>query len=357
LLERRQLLLAGGAGFNMLGENPPNERQNRVIFLSDGLATVGITGQDQIISMATGFITKGIGLTTVGVGNSFDVNLMRGLAERGAGNFYFVEDAAAATEVFTDELEYFMAPLAMDLRIEAKASDGWDFKSVIGTKLWTAAPKTGSMSVPAVFLASRVDQQPDPNGGRRGGGSMIFIQMEPHTNSAGRVAELTLSYRAPNQTERVTQTIVVDYDRDPSEMLEEPYLSYPAMSERYAMYNMFLGFKLATHYAQSNYSCASAVLTTIRRNAQSWGERYTGDPDIAADMMLMDQFISNLATKGAPQVELSSCPAADQPYPDDLGGYGDDTYAHSHCSAGKASPSWLVLLGVVLLVVRRRRRR
>ena len=79
-----------------IGEYPSNERQNRVIFLSDGLATVGNTSQQAIVQMATGYIERGIGLTTIGVGDSFDVLLMRGLAEFGAGNFYFVEDAAAA---------------------------------------------------------------------------------------------------------------------------------------------------------------------------------------------------------------------------------------------------------------------
>ncbi len=48
--------------------------------------------------MTDGFVEQGIGLTTIGVGLSFDVALMRGLAEHGAGNFYFLEDAAAATE-------------------------------------------------------------------------------------------------------------------------------------------------------------------------------------------------------------------------------------------------------------------
>ena len=78
------------AGLQLLGDSPENEKQNRVIFLSDGLATVGTTSQQAIIEMATSHIVRGIGLTTIGVGNDFDVELMRGLAERGAGNFYFV---------------------------------------------------------------------------------------------------------------------------------------------------------------------------------------------------------------------------------------------------------------------------
>lgn len=351
------------AGFTMLGESPPNERQNRIIFLSDGLATVGNTSQPAIIQMATDYIARGIGLTTIGVGNDFDVTLMRGLAERGAGNFYYVEDANAATEVFTEELKYFLSPLALDIRIEARTdASRWEMKSVVGSTLWSAGPSLGKMDVPAVFLASRVSQDPNPTtGGRRGGGSMIFIQLAPHTTAVGKVADLTLSYRVPNSTERITQTVTLDYALDPQVTPESPYLSYPEMHERYAMYNMFLGFRLATDYAQRDYNCASAVLRQLRTTAQTWGEQYTSDDDIAADLALADKFLANLRAKGASEgTELASCPNANNPYPDDPNPYPEDSYPGDHvhaCSAGGSPRGWLLVLGVALLAVRRRRRR
>lgn len=341
------------AGFEMLGENPPNERQNRVIFLSDGLATVGITQQSRIIEMATGYISRGIGLTTVGVGDSFDVELMRGLAEQGAGNFYYVEDGTAADEVFTEELDFFMSPLAMDVQIEAIAASDWDFREVVGTKLWQADTRRGDMAIPAVFLASRTSQEPGT--GRRGGGSMVFIRLEPHTNRAGKIADLELSYRLPGSTERVTQTITLDYDRDPQEHLDEPNLSYPQMAERYAMYNMFLGLHLATQYAETDYHCAAATLTALRTNASTWAEKYTSDPDIAADLELVDMFLGNLDDRGALRsTELATCPSADNPYPPDDGYYHGEQ-GRAHCSTGRANAGWLLILGVLLVAVRRRR--
>jgi len=72
--------------------------------------------------MADGYLADGMSLTTIGVGLEFDVNLMRGLAEHGAGNFYFLEDAAAVTEVFVDEIDYFTAPLATSVDFEVTPS-------------------------------------------------------------------------------------------------------------------------------------------------------------------------------------------------------------------------------------------
>lgn len=351
------------AGFTMLGESPPNEKQNRVIFLSDGLATVGNTSQSAIIQMATQYIARGIGLTTIGVGNDFDVTLMRGLAERGAGNFYYIEDASAATEVFTEELNYFLSPLALDVKIEARTdATRWEMKSVVGSTLWTAGPSYGTMNIPAVFLASRISQTPPPPGGRRGGGSMIFIALDAHTNITGKVADLTLSYRPPNSVERLTQTVTLDYNLPPQETPETPYLSYPEMSERYAMYNMFLGLKRATEYAVDNYHCSAAVLAQLRRVAQTWGEQYSSDDDIAADLVLVDKFLANLRTRGANELtELATCPAngsgggGGSPYPHGDGGLPSMAEPHVHgCSTGRGG-GWLLLLGVALVAIRRRR--
>jgi Ca-activated chloride channel homolog len=345
------------AGLNLLGDVPESETQNRVIFLSDGLATVGNTSQEAIIGMATDKIRTGIGLTTIGVGNDFDVELMRGLAERGAGNFYFVEDASAANEVFTEELDFFMEPLALDLQIDATAAQGWNFREVTGTKLWAAADRTGTMQVPAVFFASRTSQGGEQ--GRRGGGSMIFVNLEPTSAAPGKVATVTLSYRLPNSAERITHEVVLDYDRDPTEDLADPHLSYAEMSERYAMYNIFLGLRLATEYSVANYGCAAAALTATRDAAIAWAENHEGDPDVSADIVLMEQFLANLRARGAQaDTSLASCPNADNPYPgDDHGGYGNDVgYQPMACSAGRANAGWLLVLGALGLVIRRRRR-
>ena len=345
-------------GFQMIGESPKNEKQNRVIFLSDGLATAGNTSRPAIMDMAKGWITHGIGLTTIGVGRDFDVDLMRGLAENGAGNYYFLEDGSAATEVFTDELDYFMSPLALDIKIEATSGTGWTFSEVVGSRLFTAYGNKGSMSIPAVFLASRTSQM--PTNGRRGGGSMIFIHLEPTGDASSKVADLKISYRPPGSTERITDTVSLDYAADPLETPADPYLSGTEMAERYAMYNLYLGLRQATKSYDVN--CAAAALLATRSNAVAWNERHA-DPDTAEDLKLIDQYLSNLRTYGATAetpATLGTCPQAQDPYYPEPGynGYGDDTAQPvMMCSAGsRGHASWLVILGAAVFAMRRRRR-
>lgn len=345
-------------GFDLLGEYPSNVRQNRVIFLSDGLATVGNTSQASIMEMARQWIGKGIGLTTIGVGNDFDVALMRGLAENGAGNYYFLEDGAAAGEVFTEELDFFMTPLALDIEIEAIAGSGWTLGEVVGSSIWQAGQTRGSMSIPAAFVASRTSQEPGE--GRRGGGSMIFIHLEPTAQADTKIADLRLTYRAPGATDTITQNVELDYAADPLETPEDPYLSGAEMAERFAMYNLFLGFRAATN--SYDKSCAAAALLATRANAVAWNERHA-DPDIDADLVLLDQFVANLRASGATyERELSGCETAEDPYGEPDYYDGHDDYPHGHhghsygcASVSKGQTGWLFLLGATVFVARRRR--
>src|SRR5678815_948665 len=299
-------------GFALLGDAPPSERQNRVIFLSDGNATAGDTSPAHIMQMANDRVQRGIGLTTIGVGNDFDVGLMRGLAEQGAGNFYFLEDPTAATEVFTEEIDTFMQPIALDVRLEAVAGPGYHFDEVIGSHLWSEGANRGTMQIPAVFVASRTSQ--GGGQGRRGGGSMIFIHMTPVAGNTGRIAGITLSFRTPGSPERISQTVNLDYASDPAHTPEETYLSMPEMAERFAMYNMFLGIRAATQ--SYDLGCAVAVLNATRAGAVAWNRTHE-DPDTTADVMLLDQYLANLREHGAnPGSEraVSTCPSATDPY-------------------------------------------
>jgi Ca-activated chloride channel homolog len=343
-------------GFALLGDAPPSERQNRVIFLSDGNATAGDTSPVHIMQMASDRVQRGIGLTTIGVGIDFDVNLMRGLAEQGAGNFYFLEDPAAATEVFTEELDTFMQPIALDVRLETVAGAGYHFDEVVGSRLWSAGPNRGAMQIPAVFVASRTSQ--GGGQGRRGGGSMIFIHMTPMAGGTGRVASMTLSYRTPGSPERLSQTVTLDYARDPAVTPDEPYLSAPEMAERFAMYNMFLGIRAATESPDPD--CAIAVLESTRAGAAAWNRSHE-DPDIAADLMLVAQYLENLRARGAVgERSVATCPSANDPYePIDFEPQPIDTVDdypnHWACSTGGGAGGLPVLLAALAAIRLRRR--
>jgi Ca-activated chloride channel homolog len=285
---------------------------------------------------------------------------MRGLAEQGAGNFYFLEDAAAAAEVFQQELDFFVAPIALEVRVEAEAGAGWSFGEAIGARTWQGDGRHGSMKLPAVFVASRTSNDPDPEtGGRRGGGSMLYVRLVPVGDGNGAIASFTLRYRLPDSGEVITETVSLAYPHAPSETPASTYLSAPEMAKRYAMYNVFLGLRLATRSYDAG--CAAAALRATREGAVAWNAE-RADPDLDADVELIDLYLANLAAHDsaaiAAETALDSCPGADDPYGDDAGwGYGHDHHHGGlyHCAAG-GSPSALVVIALAgVLGVRRRR--
>lgn len=332
-------------------------RESRVIMLSDGNPTTGIIHTDQILEMADAYIADGIGVTTIGMGLDFNIELMKGLAEKGAGTFYFLEDPSAITEVFTQELDYFVTPIAYDVNVEVRSGAGYTLGEVVGTSFWTTESYGGELSIPTLFLASRVSAE-DPDPGRRGGGSSFFVQMVPRTELGGvedlnLVAEVTLTYRLPGTTELLEQTIRVQNPGDPGAEVENPYYTHQAIEKNYAVYNVYLGLREACRLAEESHDYSLWVLERLEETTRRWNEE-RNDEDIAADLELIAQFKANLEAKGATPVEPGTI--------DEQHYYGNDVVVQPFgCSAAPAgsgsSLGWILLLVCGLLVAGSLRRR
>ncbi len=337
------------------------ERQNRVLLMSDGIPTAGITDEGAILGMAEQYVSDGVGLTTIGVGLDFNVDLMRGLAERGAGSFYFLESPQAIAEVFGEELDYAMEPLALDVAVEVAADPRWQLGEVIGTRYWNGSSTEGGVTLPAVFVASRTSDQPGEYG-RRGAGGALFVSMAPIAGNpwkaTGPVADIALSYRLPGSSEIITQRVAVASEA--SSEASDPWLSAESMAEHYAMYSMYRGLREATRQAEWSYACAAAALDQLDRKADTWNQE-AADEDIDADRALIARFRANLAALGAAPVGGDYAASCGDGGDGGYDGYGDDTvyrdgpYACS--AAGSGRGSWLLMLAALLAVVHLRRRR
>jgi Ca-activated chloride channel family protein len=343
----------------MAAKNLDIERESRVVLLSDGNSTAGPADAD-VATLTDTYVGEGIGLTTIGVGDDFNVSLMRGLAERGTGNFYFVEDAQAVTEVFTQELEYFVSAIALDLQVEVESDPSHVFGEVLGTSRWeTGDERFGSMKVPALFLASRKSDTPDPEG-RRGGGSSLFIAMNPQTGQfqTDKMATVRARYRMPGAEEFIeTEVSVENPFRDAAPAAG--YASHEGMLEAYAMYNMFLGLRAGSAMAQESYDCALDIVESLRETAIAWNQA-APDEDIAADIELVEIFKANLVDEGAAAGRAIVCEydlyESGVYEAQDPGFYQDDPYLHEPmaCSAGSAGQAGPLGIALLLLAMARR---
>ncbi|MBK9072447.1 MAG: VWA domain-containing protein [Myxococcales bacterium] len=90
---------------------------NRVILLSDGLANVGVTDPSVIASVAGTAADRGIRITTVGVGDDYNEDLMETIAESGRGAYYYVQRAADLESVFAREISSLSGTIASNVEL------------------------------------------------------------------------------------------------------------------------------------------------------------------------------------------------------------------------------------------------
>ena len=108
-------------GYQMAAENFQPEAVNRIILCSDGVANTGTTSAEALLRDIRAYAERGIYLTTIGfgMGNYNDV-LMEKLADGGDGQYFYVDDWAAAREVFLENLTGILQPIARDAKVQVE---------------------------------------------------------------------------------------------------------------------------------------------------------------------------------------------------------------------------------------------
>ncbi len=289
-------------------------RQNRVILLSDGLATAGITQGERILGLASAYGERDLGLTTIGLGSEFDVELMRGLSEQGAGSFYFVEDPQAIDEVFVEEANSFLVPLARRVEIDLDIFAGYDLRRVYGTKQFEIVGNSAFVEIPTLQIAHRSSASEQENG-RRGGGGAILVELLPTGDAPQSVGDLNFVYDKPDGSGAVTQEVKVLSPLDPWETPVGGHFEHGSVEKGFVMLNLYVGFQMAAERAKAGDDAgALAVLNSLEQNVGGW-ESENPDADIEDDLVYVRLFIENLrARNGGTQ---SPSPVSPEPWPAD----------------------------------------
>jgi len=104
----------------------------KLILISDGLANKGITDSTRLSTMASVAVEKEFSVSTVGVGNDFNEQLMTAIADSGAGNYYYLENPMAFAEVFQKEFGYAKTTVATNVSISLQLGNGLSLVDAAG---------------------------------------------------------------------------------------------------------------------------------------------------------------------------------------------------------------------------------
>jgi len=284
------------AGYDAVYAHADPGFQNRVILLSDGQASAGIQSPDAMLTLTETYARFGYPMTTIGMGTSFDVDLMRDLAEAGAGSFYYLENPNAVEEVFIEEVSYFLVPLAQDVSIQLDAGDAWSVAGVYGTKQVETTTDSATIEIPTLQIAHRTSVS-DNEGGRRGGGGAILVELRPgFTTTDGEVGDLTLTYQEPATGDLIEQTVSITTPFDAPVSPADGYFEDDQVEKAFVALNILAGFTLAAEAAlEGDFEAGLGVLIPLRINVQSWLDEHE-DSDIEDDLQYVGLFIDNLRT-------------------------------------------------------------
>ena len=169
------------AGIDILVSASQHTNAAKVILISDGLANKGLTDVRVLSDIAAVAVEKEFAVSTVGVGIDFNEYLMTAIADRGTGNYYFLENPAAFAEIFQREFYNTRTAAVSGVKVQIPMNSGITLVDAAG---YPITVQNGQM----VFY---------PGNLRSGQTRKLFLTLKVPTNSQKSFGldKIILSYR------------------------------------------------------------------------------------------------------------------------------------------------------------------
>jgi Ca-activated chloride channel family protein len=137
----RDLLLAAKSDF----------RVNRLVLISDGQPTEGVTDFEGLTAIVRDVRSMGVSVSSIGVGDDFNEQLMEAIAEVGAGAYAYLQDASQLASIFQKDLNAAGTQVARGVALGFRVPAGVRLQRVLGYSQVTRAFE-GSTEVVSVAM-------------------------------------------------------------------------------------------------------------------------------------------------------------------------------------------------------------
>lgn len=108
------------------------EKVNRIILLSDGNANVGPSKPTDLAKLGKELREEGQNVSTVGLGDDYNEDLMTALAEASHANYYYVKNVEKLPSIFAEELGTVKSVVARNVKVTISLPEGVKPKAVLG---------------------------------------------------------------------------------------------------------------------------------------------------------------------------------------------------------------------------------
>lgn len=181
--------------FSQIDSASAEGQTKRIILVTDGLANRGVTDAGRLREMVDAVRTRGIAVSTMGVGTTFDQKLLESLAEHGGGRYAYIREGDELPTVMQKELSGFLSVTAQNAHLEIVPTGGARIARVFGR-------------LPEVLTDRFAIDLGDLRDGEHG---RFVMELMPGTfnDGASAGAEAALTMDLPGQAVRVRQAASV----------------------------------------------------------------------------------------------------------------------------------------------------
>ena len=132
ILSGNSTFLSGGLlqGAELVQKHLSKDKSNRVFIFSDGLANVGLKSLEELTNVAKQINKKGINITSFGIGEDFDEDIMQNLALHGKGDYFFIDNADKIPNIVEEAIEGLLGLVLSNVELKLRSEKGVDIKKV-----------------------------------------------------------------------------------------------------------------------------------------------------------------------------------------------------------------------------------
>ncbi len=259
-------------GYEQAAKTYQKDATNRVILLTDGIANRGMTAPRDIAQESQGYNDRGIDISTIGVGEDINRDLLQTLARSGRGLYHFVGDNDDVKKVFVDEMQSLVSPVATEPNVEVFYENGLEM-----TKLYGYDSRS---------LGSHITVKlPNLNSGAT---EVILLKFKPHTNEASIPVKVKLTYFDLESKKTITTTQTTTLNVSGSN--EADALKDDSVAKNYTIAELAQSVHdMASACEEKQYGRAQSLLTRSLTNAKSRYPRLD-DPDISRTFEIASKY-------------------------------------------------------------------
>ncbi len=238
--------------YKIAKDNFNEEGNNRIILATDGDFNVGVSSYEGLLSLIEGKRNSGIYLTTLGFGyGNLKDNNLEVLADKGNGNYAYIDNLSEAEKVFITELTGTLYTIAKDVKLQLV----FDPKTVAAYRL---------IGYENRLLATEDFDDDRKDAGELGAGHTVtaIYELEMLEASSEDLLNVKLRYKLPNENQ----------SRFTNQIVKNTPITIKEASENYRFSAAVAGFGLLLRNSKYKGDVDCEMVLELAENAQGRDE-------------------------------------------------------------------------------------